>query len=76
MDSRTFPTSPTAGMSSSFFRTPVLLPLSLTVMTAVTSTGNSFKPERRQEMPVPPPNTTIFFIGSPQMKDPDLMNLK
>ena len=40
----------------------VLLPLSLTVITVVTSSGNSLSPESRAESPVPPPNTTIFFI--------------
>ena len=51
-------------MSSSFFSTPVLLPLSLTAMTVVTSTGKSFRPDSRQESPVPPPKTTIFFTGA------------
>ena len=58
----TLPTSPTAGMSNSCFSTPVELPLSDTVITVVTSTGNSFSPDSRQESPVPPPNTITFFI--------------
>ena len=65
MEMSTLPTSPTAGMSSSFFKTPVLLPLSLTVMTVVTSTGKSLSPDSRHESPVPPPNTTIFFMRRP-----------
>ena len=57
----TFLKSPTAGMSNSSLNLPVEEPSSHTDTTTDISTGNSFSPLTKVEVPVPPPNITIFY---------------
>ena len=49
------------GILNSFLSFPVDVPLSETVITAVISTGKSFNPLNKYDIPVPPPNTTTFL---------------
>ena len=61
-DTNTFLKSPTAGMLNSCLSFPVEEPSSATDTIAVMSKGNSFNPRSRTDKPVPPPNTTTFFM--------------
>ena len=48
-------------MSNSSLNLPVEEPSSHTDTTTDISTGNSFNPLTKVEVPVPPPNITIFY---------------